>query len=418
MAEETVEKKHDPYSSMRIREFRYFVYARLFLTIAIQIQTVIVGWQVYEITKQPLSLGLIGLSEAIPHIAMSLFAGYVADIVSRRKILLLSVIGFFAGALALLSFTIDSSFLITYGTLPIYTVVALTGLARAFSGPASSSLWPQIVPREIYANASAWNTTIWQVGAVSGPAIGGLIYGYLGVTKAYLIDASLILIALFYIFLINSRPVPERQKKESLKNSLKAGIRFVFSNQIILGALSLDLFAVLFGGAVAMLPVFAHDVLRAGPEGLGLLRAAPSVGAVVMALILAHQPPMKKAGRNLLIAVAGFGVCMILFALSKNFYLSLAILALSGALDNISVVTRSTILQLLTPDDMRGRVSAVNNIFVGSSNEIGEFESGITAHWMGLIPSVIFGGCMTLLVVLFTSRLSKKLTALNLRSLT
>ncbi len=418
MSEENSEKKHDPYAAMRISEFRLFVAFRLFLTIAIQMQGVIVGWQIYSITKDPLNLGLIGLAEALPFILVSLYAGHVADIISRKKIILFSVSLFFVCAIALLYCTLNmDSFIKTFGTLPLYYIIGLTGIARGFAGPAISAFWAQLVPRELYSNASGWNSTIWQVGAVSGPAIGGLIFGFLGATNAYTIDASLIVVSMICIFFIAKKPIVRKEKKETLKTSLSAGIRFVFNNQIILGALSLDLFAVLFGGAVALLPIFAAEILKVGPQGLGLLKAAPSFGAVLMALYLTHQPPMKKAGRNLLMAVAGFGMCMILFALSENFYFSLFILALSGALDNVSVVVRTTIVQLLTPDEMRGRVSSVNSIFIGSSNEIGEFESGTAAKIMGLIPSVIFGGLMTIGVVGITARRAKKLRQLNLNTL-
>lgn len=411
-------KKHDPYASMRIKEFRLFVSFRLFLTIAIQMQSVIVGWQIYSITKDPLNLGLIGLAEALPFICVSLYAGHVADIVSRKRIILFSVSVFFLCSVALLLFTLNiQEYVSRYGTLPIYYIIGLTGIARGFAGPALSAFWAQLVPRELYANATGWNSTIWQVGAVSGPAIGGLIFGFFGATRAYTIDAFLIVLSLLCIVLIAKKPLTKKEKKESLKTSLSAGIKFVFNNQILLGALSLDLFAVLFGGAVALLPIFAAEVLKVGPEGMGILKAAPSFGAVLMALYITHQPPMQRAGKNLLFAVAGFGMCMILFALSTNFYFSLFILALSGALDNVSVVVRSTIVQLLTPDEMRGRVSSVNSIFIGSSNEIGEFESGVAAKLLGLVPSVIFGGLMTIGVVGFTAKMAKKLRRLNLSTI-
>jgi MFS family permease len=415
MNSETTKITHDPYGSLRIPEFRLFIAFRLLLTIAIQMQGVIVGWQVYNITKDALSLGFIGLAEAIPFMLVSLYAGHVADTVSRKKIILFSVTLFFICAIALLFFTVYSKdFISRFGTIPIYYIIAMTGIARGFAGPAISAFWSQLVPRDLYANASGWSTTAWQIGAVSGPAIGGLLFGFLGDANAYAIDAGLIVASLVCVSFIAKKPVHIKEKKESLKTSLSAGIRFVFNNQIILGALSLDLFAVLFGGAVALLPIFAAEILKVGPEGLGLLKAAPSMGAVLMALYLTHRPPMKKAGRNLLYAVAGFGLCMIVFALSKNFYFSFFILALSGAFDNVSVVVRTTIIQLLTPDEMRGRVSSVNSIFIGSSNEIGEFESGVTARFLGLIPSVVFGGLMTLGVVGFTAKKARKLRKLDL----
>jgi MFS family permease len=409
--------KHDPYAPLRIKDFRLFIFARLFLTIATQMQGVIVGWQIYEHTKDALSLGLIGLAEAVPFILVSLFAGHVADMVRRKRIIMISVSVYFFASSALLLLTLsDSLVLRIYGTAPIFLIIGLTGLARGFAMPSFSALMPQLVPRELYANSSAWNSTVWQTGAVSGPAIGGLIYGFFGVTVAYAVVAGLIVLAIAGVLFIADKPLPDKKGGESLLSSLSEGIRFVFNHEIILSALSLDLFAVLFGGAAAMLPIFAAEVLGVGAQGLGLLRAAPSFGAVLVALILAHQPPMRNAGKNLLVCVAGFGLCMIAFSVSTNIYLSLFLLALSGALDNVSVVIRSTILQLFTPDEKRGRVSAVNGIFIGSSNEIGAFESGAAARLMGLIPSVIFGGTMTILVVAATALRAKQLRKLDLSS--
>jgi MFS family permease len=265
--------------------------------------------------------------------------------------------------------------------------------------PSSLALMAQIVPRSLYANSSTWNSVLWHVGAVTGPAIGGLVYGFKGVEAAYAGVIFFALVALLLLIPIKKKPIVKSLLVESLKERLFSGLRFVFKNQIMLGALSLDMFAVLFGGAVAMLPVFANEILHVGPEGLGVLRAAPALGAITMSLFLAYHPPLKNAGKALVFAVTGFGVCMILFALSTNFYLSMAFLILSGMFDNISVVIRATIVQLMTPDEMRGRVASVNSIFIGSSNEIGSFESGLAASLMGLVPSVIFGGVMTLIVV-------------------
>lgn len=418
MENEQLSTKHDPYASLRIKDFRLFVSARFFLTVAIQMLSVIVGWQVYEETKDALSLGMIGLAEAIPFMTVTLYAGHLADIVSRKKIILISVTGYLLCAVLLLLFTLRlSSVLDTVGVLPIYIIIGFTGIARGFAGPSLSAILAQIVPRDLYASATAWNSTIWQIAAVSGPAIIGLVYGYLGIIKAYTLVTTLIVVALVALLFISNKPIPRSEKKESLGERLATGIRFVFKNQVILGALSLDLFAVFFGGAVALLPIFAAEVLKVGPEGLGILRASPAVGAALMALFIAHRPTMKQAGRKLFYYVGGFGVCMIVFALSKNFYLSLAALAVSGALDAVSVVIRSTILQLMTPDEMRGRVSAVNSIFIGSSNEIGSFESGVAARLLGLIPSVIFGGSMTVLVVAITSRIAPRLRELDLNDI-
>jgi len=409
---------HDSYAALRFREFNFFVAARFLLTVAIQIQSTVVGWQIYDLTKDPLSLGLIGLAEAIPFMSVILYAGHLADLINRKKIIILALVAYFSGALLLLLFTWRLSWVIgTWGVAPIYLVICLIGVARGFAGPSFSSMVVQLVPRELYANAVTWNTTVWQVAAVSGPALGGLLYGFAGITSAYATVVVLIALSLSLITLIAARPVPKTEVRESLKTRLLDGISFVFNNQVLLSALSLDLFAVFFGGAVALLPIFASEVLRVGPEGLGLLRAAPALGSALMGLVLAHRPPLRNSGRKLLVYVAGFGGCIILFALSRNFYLSLGLLALSGALDSISVVIRGTILQLLTPDQMRGRVSAVNSIFVGSSNEIGSFESGVTARLMGLVPAVIFGGSMTVLVVGITAWTAPRLRALHLKDL-
>jgi hypothetical protein len=275
----------------------------------------------------------------------------------------------------------------------------------------------QMVPREHYANSSTWNSTVWHIAAVTGPAIGGLLYGFAGINAAYGTAVFFTLLGLVFYFFMKGRPVPEHEKEETLTDSLRAGLRFVFSHQVIIGAMALDMLAVLFGGAVAMLPVFASDILHTGPEGLGLLRAAPAFGAIIMAIFLAFKPVMKSAGRVLLFAVSAFGLCIIFFSLSEIFWLSLTLLIISGMVDNISVIIRNTIMQLFTPDRMRGRVAAINSIFVGSSNEIGAFESGLAARLMGLIPSVIFGGSITILIAGITAAVAPKLRKLNLNEL-
>lgn len=418
MSTQSSPPRHDPYASLRIKDFRLFVSARFFLTVATQMQGVIVGWQIYQITGDPLALGMVGLAEALPFMTVILYAGHLADIISRKKIILIALSGFLACSILLLLFTLHlSSVLDTLGALPIYGIICLTGVARGFAGPSFSAFLAQLVSRDLYSGAAAWNTTVWQTAAVSGPAIGGLLYGYFGIQTAYGVVAALIVVSLLCITGIAARPLTLSEKKETLRERLASGVRFVFGNQVFLGALSLDLFAVFFGGAVALLPIFADEILHVGPQGLGLLRAAPALGAVLMGLFLAHRPPMEGAGRYLLLCVAGFGLCMIAFALSTSFYFSLAVLALSGALDAVSVVIRSTIMQLLTPDDMRGRVSAVNSVFIGSSNEIGSFESGVAARLLGLVPSVVFGGSMTLLVVGVTAKIAPRLRQLDLREI-
>ena len=409
---------HDAYAVLKVRDFRFFLSFRFFTTIAFQMQSIIVGWQVYQLTKDPLALGLIGLAEALPNIAVALFAGHAADRYNRKTIIVLFTLLFLTGTIFLFLFTVHSLGIIaTLGVVPIYFVVAVSGVSRAFLYPSIIALMSQLVPRELYTNSSTWNSTIWHVGAITGPTIGGLVYGFFGVRVAYLGVLFFLLLALTLLGFVRNRPTPAQVKGETLIQSLSSGLKFVFNNQVLLGAMSLDMFAVLFGGAVAMLPVFAAEILKVGPQGLGLLRAAPMVGAVTMSIALAYRPPMVHAGRNLLIGVAGFGLSIICFALSKNFYLSLFLLMLSGMFDNISVVIRATAMQLLTPDEMRGRVASVNSIFIGSSNEIGSFESGLAARLMGLIPSVIFGGMMTLVIVAGTIKKAPMLRRLNLSAI-
>jgi MFS family permease len=411
-------EKHDAYAVLKVGDFRLFLTFRFFTTLAIQMQGLIVGWQMYELTKDPLALGLIGLAEALPNIATALFAGHAADRYNRKHIIFWFTLLFLAGTTLLFLFSIKSLGIIAaFGVFPIYLVVMISGISRAFLYPSIVAIMSQLIPRQLYGNASSWSSTIWQLAAISGPALGGMIYGFFGVRIAYLSVLFFLLVAIVLLGFVNSRPAPFYVAGETLYRRLASGLKFVFNNQILLGAMSLDMFAVLFGGAVAMLPIFAAEVLMVGPQGLGFLRAAPMLGAVAMSLVMAHRPPMIHAGRYLMIGVAGFGLSIICFALSHNFYLSLGLLMLSGMFDNISVIIRSTAMQLLTPDEMRGRVASVNAIFIGSSNEIGSFESGVAAKLMGLIPSVIFGGIMTLGIVGFTSKFAPKLRKLNLRTI-
>lgn len=412
MAEQSAPTR--PYASLAIRDFRLFITARFCATLGIQIQAVVVAWQVYEITKDPLSLGLIGLAEAIPSISVSLYAGHVADVVERKKIILATIATLLVCSVSLLLFTTDpGAFILSYGVLPIYVVIFISGIARGFLTPATFSFMPQLVPRDLFINAVTLNSSLWQAAAIAGPALGGFIYGIFGITESYSVDVALVLTSLVLFSLIPARPLPPASEEQGVKEKIMAGLRFVFNNQIILSAISLDLFAVLFGGAVALLPIFTSEILHVGPEGLGVLRAAPWVGALLMAFYMTHHPIKRNAGKILLYSVAGFGVCMIAFALSTHFWISLFILALSGAFDCVSVIVRGTLLQTLTPENMKGRVSAVNNIFIGSSNEIGAFESGLAARLLGVVPSVIFGGTMTLLVVAVTAVRAKKLRTLS-----
>jgi MFS family permease len=418
MKTEELTGKHDAYAVLKLKDFRLFLSFRFFMTIAAQMQSIIVAWQVYELTHDPLSLGLIGLAEALPFISVALYAGHIADRFNRKKIILwFDLLFLFASGLLLLITYHKTGIIGKFGVLPIYLCVAISGIARAFLYPATIALMAQVVPRSLYTNSSTWNSTTWQVAAITGPAIGGLVYGFFGVKVAYMTVIVSMLVSFLLLSNIHSRPVPAIDEKETLMQRLATGIRFVFSSQLLLGAMALDMFAVLFGGAVAMLPVFAAEILKVGPEGLGLLRAAPMVGAVLMSVALAYRPPLVRAGRLLMIGVAGFGLSIICFALSKNFFLSMGLLALSGMFDNISVVIRSATMQLVAPDEMRGRVASVNSIFIGSSNEIGSFESGVAAKLMGLIPSVIFGGLMTLMIVGVTAKWAPKLRKLNLKKI-
>jgi MFS family permease len=402
------------YAALRVRDFRLYLLARLFITVAILLQAVVVGWQVYEITKDPLSLGLIGLAEAIPAITVSLYAGHLADIVERKKIIVVCVTLLVICSATLLFFTMDlGSFILRNGAVPIYIVIFLSGIARGFLSPATFSFMPQLVTRELYQNAIVWNSTLWEGAAVCGPIIGGLVYGFLGITAAYTVDVLLVTTGLICYLLIPNRALPPVSDEQGIIEKIKAGIQFVFKNQIVFSAISLDLFAVLFGGAVALLPIFADEILHVGKEGLGFLRSAQGIGAVVMAVYITRNPIKKSMGKILLWCVAGFGVCMIGFGLSSLFWLSMALLILSGMFDCVSVIVRQTLIHTLTPENMKGRVAAVNSIFVGSSNEIGSFESGVAAKMIGVIPSVIFGGVMTIGVVGITGWKAVKLRKLD-----
>ncbi len=403
------------YAALKIKDYRLFILARLCITLAIQIQATVVGWQVYDLTHDPLSLGLIGLAEAIPAIAVSLYAGHVADIVERKKIIVITISILLFCSVSLLFFTLEpGKFFFSYGVIPIYAIIFISGIARGFLSPANFSFMPQLVPRNLYTNAIVLNSTFWQAAAIAGPMIAGFIYGFIGLTAAYVADTLLVIASLLFYFFIKSRPVPTASGEEQgVIEKIGAGLKFVFKNQIVLSALSLDLFAVLFGGAIALLPIFAKEILEVGPEGLGFLRSSPSIGAVLIAIYITHNPIKKYIGKILLACVAGFGLCMIGFGLSTNFYLSLAFLVMSGGFDSVSVIVRSTLIHTLTPENMKGRVSAVNSIFIGSSNEIGAFESGAAAKLLGVVQSVVLGGIMTLAVVGVTGWRAKKLVALD-----
>jgi MFS family permease len=410
------ENKTGPQAVLRIPDFGLFISARFCVTLAIQIQGTVVAWQIYEITKDALSLGIIGAAEVIPSIIVSLLgAGHLADIIERKKIIISCIGVLLLCSAALLFFTLqpDQSIL-RYGVSPIYGVIFLSGIARGFITPALFAFMPQLVPRELYSSAITLNSTLWQSASITGPPLGGFLYGSFGISVAYVADVALVFVGLMLALSVGRKPLPPPGKEESILDKLTAGLRFVATNKTVLGAISLDLFAVLFGGAVALLPFFADEILHIGPIGLGILRAAPGVGAVIMAIYMLYNPLKRNAGKILFQCVAGFGVCMIIFGLSTNFWLSLFILVMSGMFDCVSVIIRSTLLQTLTPENMKGRVSAVNNIFIGSSNELGMLESGVAAKLLGgVVRSVVFGGCVTLVVVAITAWKSKSLRALQ-----
>ena len=406
-------QRHDPYAALRHRDFRWYIVSLFCMTLGSQVQAVIVGWQIYALTHDPLSLGLMGLAEALPFIAIALPAGYLADRRNRRVISVLSLAVLAGCSIALLLLSAVPGMLARVGVLPIYLVIFVSGVARSFLQPARQAMSAELVPRSMYENAIAWRSSSWQTAAVVGPALGGLLYGFSGPVTAYAVDATLMIAALLGFLIVRYTPGERRMEQTSIFTGLLIGLRFVFREPVILAALSLDLFSVFLGGAEALLPVFAAEILKVGPQGLGILRAAPAAGAVLMGLYIAHRPPFERAGRVLLAAVATFAVCIIGFGLSKSFMLSLVLLAISGMADSVSVVIRSTLLQVLTPAEMLGRVSAVNSVFIGSSNELGAFESGVAARLLGTVPAVVLGGAAALVVVGITSRVVPRLRQLG-----
>lgn len=412
--------RHDPYTALRLPEFRRFISARVWLTLATRVQALTVSWQIFHLTGDPLALGLIGLAEALPSIGVSLYAGHLADSVRRKNIIVVAVAVLLLCAVMLAGLATPVGVRLlakdSFYTLPLYGVIFVSGIARGFMGPALFSFMPQLLPgNERLDNAITWSSTTYQGASVLGPAIGGYLIAHLGVANSYTVATVLLGVALVQFLTIESRPLPTMEgERLGLKASVLSGLRFIWQNQLVLAALSLDLFAVLFGGAVALLPVFAVDILHVGAAGLGHLESAPAVGSVLMAVALTYFPLRRQAGRKLLWAVAGFGVAIVLFALSTNFYLSLFLLFLTGIFDSVSVIVRQTLVHTFTPGYMKGRVAAVNNIFIGSSNEIGSFESGAMARFLGVVPSVVFGGLMTIVVVVFTSFKANKLRSLDL----
>jgi MFS family permease len=390
---------HDAYAALRSADFRFYIAGWILSVIGQQIQEVAIGWDIFKRTTAEnnfnplLALGLVGGVVALPIIVLAIPAGALADKFDRRKIIIVSMVGAAISSLALAWLSH------VHGSLLLMYVWLFSGATfMAIGWPARSALLPQIVPAEIFSNAVAWNSSAFQIASMVGPALGGIIL-YWSIPAAYVLDAAFLIAFAIFLSLLKVAPSTRKREPTTLK-TVVAGVHFVFRNKIILATITLDLFAVLLGGSTALLPKFADKgMLNVGPGGFGLLRAAPALGALVMGLIIAHLPPMKKAGRNMLVAVFGFGLATIVFGLSKSFTLSFLMLLLTGVFDNVSVVVRHTLVQMLTPDEMRGRVSAVNSIFIGASNELGGLESGLTGAWLGAVASVVLGGIGTLVVV-------------------
>jgi MFS family permease len=375
-------------------DFSLYQLARFLVVAGLEMQSVAVGWQIYEITKRPLDLGLVGLAQFSPGILLFLVTGHAADTFNRRKLLMTCYAGFGVCSSLLLFYALSG----LRTVLPMYAIVVLLGVVRSFNNPASRSLLPQIIPEEHLQNAIAWNSSVNQGGTILGPSLGGLIYAVAKGPAAVYTTSMLAAAGAVFLMTQIKLHIKARTREPLSMKSVLAGLRYIGEKKLILGSISLDLFAVLLGGAVALLPVFASEVLRTGPWGLGLLRASPAIGAGSMALLLAHRPFRSRAGVTMLWCVAGFGAFTVLFGISRSLVLSMLALVLVGCMDMVSVVVRSTLVQLATPDEMRGRVSAVEMIFIGASNEIGQFESGITAQWFGAVPAVIMGGVGTLLI--------------------
>ncbi len=408
----------DPYAALRFREFNIFLIVRFAMVFAWSMQFIVIEWQVYSMTKDPLSLGIIGLMEVIPAVTMALFAGHIVDQKEKRGLLIKCILGFSVISFGLFILSLPSV-IADYETkkilYSIYFLVFLGGIVRAFIGPTIFSLIALIVPKKIYPNAATWSSSTWQMGSVLGPALAGFSISIIGVHWSMCLIFTFSVIALIALFNIKKKPILNPKIGEPVFESLKEGLNFVFSTKAIFGALTLDMIAVLFGGAVALLSIFAQDILHVGAQGFGILRAAPAVGAAITMLGSTRFPLHKNAGKKLLIAVFGFGICMIVFGLSTYFWLSVVALFISGALDGVSMIVRQTILQLKTPDHMRGRVASVNSMFVGSSNELGAFESGVTAKLMDTVTAVVFGGAMTILTVGITAFVSPTFRKLDLQ---
>ena len=409
--------KKDSFAALRYKDFRSYLGMRFFFTFAYQMQTAALGFYIYALTRSTLAIAWIGFSEAIPAVGLALYGGYIADKYEKRKMLLLIFAGVLVSSFVMFLVTLKSlaGYIHTGWILPVlYTMIFCNGIARAFFGPAIFTIYAHSIPREIYPNAATWSSQSWQVASILGPFAGGFIYAIAGgITGNFIVILAFLAVTILLVFRLRKYPavfIP----KESIWKSLREGIDFVFKTRMMIGAMSLDLFSVFFGGAVALLPVFAQDILHVGAEGFGLMKMASSLGAALTMVVMVRFSPLGNPWRNLLIAVTGFGFCIIGFGLSRSFLLTLLFLFGQGAFDAVSVIIRGTLVQLLTPDHMRGRVSAVNSMFIGSSNEIGDAESGVAAKLLGTVPAVLFGGTMTLLIVTITYFKTKSLLPLKI----
>ncbi|NBO58532.1 MAG: MFS transporter [Chitinophagia bacterium] len=397
--------RHKSFSALIHAEFRIYIIARFFFIMVLTMQATLISWKVFEITHDPFSIGLIGLVEFVPAVIMAIYSGYIIDKSDKKKLLHLSIAGnlfltiLFTYITSQQASTVFSQQAIL---ITIYIIAFCTGIARAFSGPTSFALVSMLVPKEKIPNAISWHSSSWQIAGVGGPAIGGLLYGAKGITFTFTLMIIMMSIAVIVLFFIGPKPPTAQLKGEPMLKSIREGFKFVWNTKEILGVITLDLFAVFFGGATALLPYFSDVILKTGAQGLGILRAAPGIGAIVVMLVVNFIGMKSNQGKWMLWCVAGFGLTIIIFGLSSWFWISFLALLLSGLLDGISIIVRSTVLQLKTPEEMKGRVSALNSIFIISSNELGAFESGFASRLMGVIPSVVFGGMMTIGVVVFT----------------
>ena len=398
-------QQHDPFEALKYSEYRNLMLGRFFYIMGLRMMGTLVGWWVYDLTNAPIAIGIIGLSEVIPAVSLALYAGHIIDISEKRKLLLRGAVMYIFCALALffLSTPIIKTKCNNYQIAGlIFTIIFCTGIIRAFTGPIFSTIIGIIVPRNVLQNATTWNQGSWLSASVAGHVLGGILIAGIGISYTLTVISLLVFTGTCFMFQLKPKPVLQVTNEKKTWESVKEGLRFVLNTKEVLGALTLDLFAVFFGGAVTMIPVYAKDILKVGAEGFGWLNGASDIGSIIITLSLTFFPLRRKQGKVLLYAVAGFGICIITFALSRSFLLSFAALLLSGILDGISMVIRGTILQLNTPSHMRGRVMSVNSMFINSSNELGQFESGVAAKLMGVVSSVVFGGTMTLLVVIGT----------------